>query len=599
MTAAGMLTLTPRVTGQTIVTVTATADGESVSDEFTVDVMAGSRPAPPAPVAPTKTAIPDQMLYQADGAQTIDLSMYFTHENAITYAASSSPTGVVRTAVTAAGMLTLTPRVEGQTVVTVTATADGESVSDEFIVTVRGGSEPADPDPDPDPMGPVPTGTIGTMNLMLGEEPETVDVDTYFDGEMLSFKASSSKDTVATASADGSVVTVTPKGVGTARITVTATDDDMLTATQMFDVRVSFSYPENLELMMEPDDPHELTVLEGHVVEPVDPAIVSAARKNSTTYTLTVHQKMSTSLEVYDANQRLQATIEVTVTNRAPKFASELDTNTVYTLAAITEATTFDADDEKALGGRSESDLYVLQSGGSDVDLDTFFDDPDQDEMTYELRSGRQSHAVVAGVKKDGSAVYVEMIDDAIAHFTIIVKATDDDADNPLSAPELALTVRTMPPLTNTYVVKQDNFNLSGLKDGRKVAFRDLAETAKDTLTFEGGIQFFKLVNTDANIEYVVDLDLSNARAADYVQIEHSKEIISFSNTAADFATDNTDTTLMFRPLKPGNAWIKITYHEHESGAASTDDAVYKKPPRSQTLRFTVAKVVENVVVLE
>ena len=138
--AAGTLTLTPITPGATKVTVTATADGMSVSDEFFVTVMAGSRPAPTL-VAPVNTDIPDQpTLYIDDGPRTIDLANHFSHAGAITYAVTDTVKGVVH-AVEAAGTLTLTPITPGTTRVTVTATADGMSVSDGFFVTVMAGSK--------------------------------------------------------------------------------------------------------------------------------------------------------------------------------------------------------------------------------------------------------------------------------------------------------------------------------------------------------------------------------------------------------------------------------------------------------------------------
>ena len=65
-----------------------------------------------------------------------------------------------------------------------------------------------------------------------------------------------------------------------------------------------------------------------------------------------------------------------------------------------------------------------------------------------------------------------------------------------------------------------------------------------------------------------------------------------------------TTPTLMFAPLKPGSAWIKITYNDvidviDGEGASMTptgDKAKYRGT--SKTLRFTVEKVVEAPITL-
>ena len=87
---------------------------------------------------------------------------------------------------------------------------------------------------------PVAVGAIDPVTL--GNDPVTVDVSGNFsDVAALRYTAVSNADSVATASVDGSEVTIHPVTVGVATITVTATDADGLRAMQDITVTVRFA----------------------------------------------------------------------------------------------------------------------------------------------------------------------------------------------------------------------------------------------------------------------------------------------------------------------------------------------------------------------
>ena len=87
---------------------------------------------------------------------------------------------------------------------------------------------------------PVAQGTISAKTVKVGEGV-SVNASSYFtdpDGDALTYTASSSRTSVATASVSGSTVTVSGVAAGSATIRITATDPGGLSATQTFSVTV-------------------------------------------------------------------------------------------------------------------------------------------------------------------------------------------------------------------------------------------------------------------------------------------------------------------------------------------------------------------------
>ena len=88
---------------------------------------------------------------------------------------------------------------------------------------------------------PEALGTLPEQTLEEGGEPLTLDVSPYFtdaDGDALTYTAASSHPAATTAAVSGSTLTLSAVRRGAATVTVTATDPDGLTATQVFGVAV-------------------------------------------------------------------------------------------------------------------------------------------------------------------------------------------------------------------------------------------------------------------------------------------------------------------------------------------------------------------------
>ena len=137
--------------------------------------------------------------------------------DALTYSATSSNSGVV-TASMSGSIITVEAVAEGTATVTVTATdPDGASTSLSVSFTVLGRND-----------APVVTDTIPPQNLTEGDTV-TLDVSGNFsdpDGDELTFTVESTNTDAATATIDGSMVTIIAVAEGMATVAVTATDPD-------------------------------------------------------------------------------------------------------------------------------------------------------------------------------------------------------------------------------------------------------------------------------------------------------------------------------------------------------------------------------------
>ena len=171
-------------------------------------------------------AIPAQALaVGTDG--TLDVADYFIDpdDDVLTYGASSSDESIATVDVMGS-VVTITPVASGRATITVTA-SDGRLSAEQTIDVIERGL-------------PVATGTIPAQALTVGTDG-TLDVASYFadpNNAPLTYKASSSDESIAMVDVMGSVVTITPVASGRATITVTVSNSSA-SAEQTIDVKVT------------------------------------------------------------------------------------------------------------------------------------------------------------------------------------------------------------------------------------------------------------------------------------------------------------------------------------------------------------------------
>ena len=218
-----MVIVTAVATGMVTVTVTASdPEGEEAEQEFSVTVL---NRAP----EPLGTIPPMDSLFRGE-PDSINARAYFTDSDgdSLTFDAESSD-AVIVTASTQGDMVIVTAVATGMVTVTVTASdPEGGEAEQEFSVTVPN-------------RAPAITDTISGQEVSIGQEL-TIDLEDYFedlDGDLLTYDAASSDDSIAPVSVSGSEVTIEGRALGVATAIVTASDGEEEGETeQVFDIVV-------------------------------------------------------------------------------------------------------------------------------------------------------------------------------------------------------------------------------------------------------------------------------------------------------------------------------------------------------------------------
>ena len=113
-------------------------------------------------------------------------------------------------------------------------------------LTACGDEGVVEPEPPLDP--PEVTGTIDDQELVVNDDnddvddTETIDISGVFDGEELTFSASSDDPSTASVSLDGTTLTVNPDNGGSTTVTVTA-ENDAGSESEPFEVSVILPPP--------------------------------------------------------------------------------------------------------------------------------------------------------------------------------------------------------------------------------------------------------------------------------------------------------------------------------------------------------------------
>ena len=178
--------------------------------------------------------MPEQTVAVGEDSDPVELSAFFSDADGdeLSYAGQSSNSEVATVAVDGSSA-TVTGVGDGTAVMTFTASdPDGARASQNMHVTVGDGGVGNS--------APVATAEIPDHSVRMGGSV-TVDGSNYFsdpDGDDLTYTASSSTEDVATVAVDGSTVTITGVSVGSAVVTMTASDGQAA-ASQGFGVTVT------------------------------------------------------------------------------------------------------------------------------------------------------------------------------------------------------------------------------------------------------------------------------------------------------------------------------------------------------------------------
>ena len=376
--------------GNASVTVTATDPG-GLQGQQSFQVEVPNRP----PVA--RGTIP-RVTVQVGGTESVDVSSYFTDPDgeALTYGAASSSPAVAAVSV-ASSAIRVTAVAKGTATVTVTATDPGGlAATQTFLAMV--------PNRRPEPVGTIPDETVEVG------DPISVDLSPYFndpDGDALRYAATSSRTGVAGVSVSGSVVTITARAKGTTDVTITATDDEGLSATQTFRSTVPNRPPKTTSSIpsrtLEAGETSTINA-SNYFTDPDGDALTYTGRSSNTgvarvsvsgsTVTITAVSPGSATITItardpggLTATQR--ASVTVTQSNRAPRA--------VGTISAVT----------------------LAPGGTATINASNYFTDPDGDALTYTAQS---SNTGVARVSASGATVTITGVANGSATITITAR---------------------------------------------------------------------------------------------------------------------------------------------------------------------------------
>ena len=359
------------------------------------------------------------------------VSNYFSDENndTLNYSANSSDNNIVKAGISGT-QIVITAIGVGSATITITA-SDGEfNTTQTFTVSITAPNR-----------APTAIGTISALALTVGDSAKQINVSGNFrdpNGDNLEFTAKSDDDNIATASAAGSTVTITPIKAGSATITVTASDGK-LTATQTISVSVveSNSAPTAIGTISERtltigDSPAEIDVSSNFSDPDNDKLTYIASSNNTGVATVSV----SNSKVTITPKGTGSATITVT--------ASDGTLTTTQTISVTVNDKPVANRVPTAVGTISARTLTVGDSS-IQIDVSSNFQDPDDDTLTYSANSDDDS---VATASATGSQITITPVGAGTATITVTANDSEFTATQTISVTVTAAPVANRAPFT-------------------------------------------------------------------------------------------------------------------------------------------------------
>ena len=427
--------------------------------------------------------IPDVTLAVA-ATSDVDVSGYFSgvSSDILTYTVVSSDTSKVTTSLSGK-TLTVTAVAHGTATITVTATNPiSESATQSFTVTVT------------NPNSPVAVGTIPDSTKKAGQSAYQVQLSGYFsdpDSTTLIYTATTSDSSIASVSLTtttsgltitGAILSVTPLAEGTATITATATDPQLLSATQSFTMTVQQANRSPVGSTMpnisKSSDQYVDIPLAGYFSDP-DGDALSYSVTITASPSLPISWRVGPStLTILSSTATQVATITVTATDTDSATASETFTVTIsrppYTVGSI------------------PSQDVVINKSITLENIDSYFADPDGDTLTYSLLNSWSSR-----ISASLSGTTVTITGKTLGSAELRVRAVDmaggtiafHDVSVTVSSPQPPVAVGTIPAIEGPVNQAGTTIALSGY----------FSDPAGQTLTYSASVSDAYYVSVSIN----------------------------------------------------------------------------------------------------
>ena len=362
----GQLTVTPVGRGFTTISVTASDPSAAMATQ-TLRVVVGNS-------APVAVGSIDNLTLVQTGERIIETATYFrdADEDALGYGVDSEDDTIVSADIDpASGQLMLTPVGRGVTTISVTASDPSAAmVTQVFQVAV-------------DNTAPVTMGNIADLTLTREGGARTLETAAYFsdaDGDSdLRYAVSPEDGAIVTAAIDAASgrLTLTPVAIGSAEISVTASDPFGATAIQVFQAAVGNSAPFTVGSI----DDLTLTREQGaRTLEAAD--YFSDADGDALGYSVDSEDDTIVTANIDPISGQLTLTpvviggAEITVTARDPAGAMVTQ---VFQARVVNSA--------PVAVGRIDDLVVIREEGPRTIDTAAYFRDADGDALTYSTRS--------------------------------------------------------------------------------------------------------------------------------------------------------------------------------------------------------------------
>ncbi len=435
------VTVTGRARGTATVTTTARDPG-GLEARQTFDVtVRNSAPEDRGTIPATAIAV--------NATTAIDATAYFRDRDGdpLSYTAETSDAAVA-TATASSSTVTISAVAAGTAVVTIIARDPGGLEARQRVdVTVRPTNRPPEVD-----------ANIPAQTLEAGSSA-SVDMASHFgdpDGDALAYAAATSDAAVATGAVSGSTVTFSGVAAGTATVTVTARDPSGASVDQ--DVRVTVERG-NRTPRASGSIPGQTVEAGATVTVDVSP-FFSDPDGDALSYATT-----STNSTIASAS-RVGST--VTIAGQAPGTATVTVTASDPGGASATQAIGVTVTGRRDNRPPESEDIPVqfLAGGGTaDLDMSSFFSDPDGDDLTY---TATTSSAGVATASASGGTLTVT----AGTRGTATVTVTAGDPGGLEAASSFSVAVST----ANIGSYDLDLISVTPMTVSQAAAFRNAAE---------------------------------------------------------------------------------------------------------------------------
>jgi len=353
-----ILTVTPAAKGVCQLLITAT-DPHDESIAATLDITVENQPVVVVGQVPDFTGTIDENEIE------LALESYFADadQDPLTYTVTSSPDGFIIYSL-ADNDLVIEAQAVGTATVTITASDAVSTVEISFTVTITNSP-------------PVLAEAFDPKVATLSTTAWTYDLATYFndpEGETLTYTATVDPDGIVEYDIDNNILTVTPASRGACQLLITATDSHNESITATLDITV-----ENQPVVLAGQVPDFTGTIDENEIELALESYFSDADQDLLTYTVTssVDGFIRYSVAGNDLTIDVQTVGTATVTLTASDDFSSVETSFTVTIT-----------NQAPVLRNTMGDVVMVSGDDPDgIDLEMYFGEPDDEEITYSVES--------------------------------------------------------------------------------------------------------------------------------------------------------------------------------------------------------------------